>query len=213
MAAEWKYDPITHVYIDPNGRRVTPRQLVSARDRFAAARQAMLHALGLQLAAGSITVEQWEGEFKRLVAETITALHLFGAGGEAMVRARSIHIDRLVQALDRQLPFATQFIDQVRSGELSGDAIAARSELYVGAGVSAYEQARADDWGVELPYYPADHGTPCESNCRCSWIIETAWNEQEQRDVTTARWQTEGDGKVCDGCMTRAREWPGNVIG
>lgn len=207
MAVEWLYDPDEHRYYR-DGRVVSLREIVRTRDQFAAARQAMLRALGEQLAAGTITLAVWEVEFRRIVAETITALHLFGAGGEQMIRQKPVHIARLVEALERQIPFARSFIDEVRDGVVAADAVAARSELYVGAGITAHDQARADDWGITLPYYPADHGTPCQSNCRCSWEITTSTDEATGRDVTRAYWQTEGDSKVCSGCRSRGAEFP-----
>jgi hypothetical protein len=207
VAVRWEYDEERHRYLR-DGRVVPIRELVRTRDQFAAARQAMLRALGEQLAAGTITLAMWEAEFRAIVAETMTALHLFGAGGEAMLIKKPIHVLRLIQALDRQMPFAKSFVDDIIVGTTSLDAVAARSELYVGAGIMAYEQARSDEWGVTLPFYPADHGTPCQSNCRCNWTITTAVDEVSGRDVTMAYWQTEGDGKVCDGCRRRGAEYP-----
>jgi hypothetical protein len=215
VADQWTYDPQKRQYVDPNGRLVPIRELVRVRDQFASARQAMLRTIGEQLAAGTITVAEWEAQFRAIVAETITALHIFGAGGETMVRTKPMHLRRLVTALERQIPFANAFVSELQTGQIEATAVAARSELYVGAGITAYEEARADEWGVTLPYYPADHGTPCESNCRCNWTITTSTHELTGRDMTTAYWQTEGDGKVCDGCQQRAAEYPypGEVVG
>lgn len=214
MAVEWLYDPDQHRYYR-DGVVVPIRELVRTRDQFAAAQQALLRALGEQLDAGTISITEWETQFRAIAAETLTALHMFGAGGEAMVRDRPIHIIRLIQALERQIPYANEFVRQVRTGEIETTAIAARSELYVGAGITAYEQARSDDWGITLPFYPADGDTECLANCRCSWELSTSLDEDTGRDVTMAVWQTEGDDKVCASCMGRGALFPepGVVVG
>jgi len=212
MASLWDYDPDRHVWISPAGQIISFPQLITLRDGFASARQAMVRALGEELAAGTITMDEWAQAFKALSAETITALHLFGSGGEAMVRQRPALVARLATLLERQIPFADAFIAEVRSGAVSLDAVAARSELYVGAGIEAYEQARADERGIELPYYPADGSSECKSNDRCAWIIETRWDDELGRDATFATWQTEHDENVCDTCRQRGAEWQNRMI-
>ena len=208
----WTYDPRLHRFRDARGNLVSMRDLITTRDRFVAAREAMAQALGESFASGAISLDDFEAQFRALTAETITAMQMFGAGGEAMLRQKPVHIARLVELLTRQIPYADAFLSELRAGEVSPEAAGARAAMYQAAGINAYEVAQSDDWGISLPYYPADGDTECHSNCRCSWEITTNWDEAQQRDVTYARWQTEGDDKVCDGCQGRADAWPGNVI-
>jgi hypothetical protein len=208
VAVKWTYDPTANQYSYPSGRKVPLRELVRVRDGFAAARQTMLRELGEQLASGKIGLPEWEVQFRAIVSETISALHMFGAGGEQMLAQNPMHIVRLRMALNEQMPFSSRFVSQIYTGEVSPEAVAARSEQYVGAGIKAYEQARADNWGITLPYYPADHLTECHGNCRCSWSITTTTDATTGNDVTKAWWQTEGDDKVCADCRRRGADYP-----
>lgn len=88
------------------------------------------------------------------------------------------------------------------------DAVAARSELYAGTVVHSFEVAQVEAIAVvrgrglrDLPYFPADGGTQCRSNCRCSWTI--AYDDIDR--IYRCTWNTEGDGKVCAGCAERRR--------
>lgn len=210
--ADWRYDPAKHAYIDPAGKIVTLRQMVATRDAFVAARVAMAQALGDALAAGTITLDEFSTQFRALSAETLTALHLFGSGGAAMVEARPTLVARLAQLLERQIPYADAFIAELQDGTVTAEAAGARAGLYQGAGIEAYEQARADDFGIELPFYPADGSSECKTNDRCAWIIETRWNDELGRDVTYATWQTEHDENVCETCRQRGAEWQDRMI-
>jgi hypothetical protein len=92
-------------------------------------------------------------------------------------------------------------------------AMAARSELYSGATIVAFEegQAAAHSAGrgvLILPVYPADNGTECRSRCRCGWHI----TGDESAQVWRCTWVTAGDRGVCDGCRDRGRRYANLIV-
>lgn len=212
MATEYTYDPDSHAYRDERGLIVPFRAMVSIRDGFVSARQVLVRDLAVLYTSGAIDLDTFITRFRAITAESLAALFLLGGGGAAAVTARPLSLSLLQTLLDRQMPFASSFFDDIRAGSLSDAEIGARAALYQEAAVTSYEQAAADSWGIELPFYPADHGTECESNCRCSWEITTVTNPDTGQDETYATWNTMGDAKVCSGCRQRASEWQNQRI-
>jgi hypothetical protein len=205
MAAEWTYDPIAHVFRNAVGKTLTAKQMVTIRDAFILSREEHVKAIVAQWDVGEITREVMINLFRQATAETITALSVIGAGGQQRAGQIADFERILSDALGKQMPFADRFVQEILSGALSADDIAARAAQYQSSAVETYEQASASDWGIDLPYWPADHLTTCFSNCRCAWLIDTVFEGDDQ--VTFATWATEGDDKVCEDCAARGQEW------
>lgn len=167
-----------------------------------------LHALGhvaiqdatQRLAAGG-SVDRWEQEMARILAREHTAALIAGTAERAGVpvnpglfrglsRAERAELNATVKA---QLGYLKRFADDVRAGRLSPAQIAARAELYAGPARATYYRSRY----IGLPFYPADGGTPCLSNCKCSW--------REEEGVYY--WQLSAS-EHCNGCLDREARNP-----
>ena len=60
----WRWDPNTRRYRDARGRFMSYKTLVNARDAFVEANQAWFAEHTARLADGSITLQQWERQFR-----------------------------------------------------------------------------------------------------------------------------------------------------
>lgn len=201
----WTYDNIRHKFVNAaTGAPLTQAQLIVVRDSFLSARSDVARALVRRYLAGEITFDVWVAAFRHETALTHAAMYQLGAGGSERMTQLSVWTQRLQTMLERQIPYANGFIDEVLAGLVTPAQMEERAALYMGAAVESYERANADDWQIDLPYFPAD-GTLCLTNCRCSWNIETVI--EGDSEVTYATWQTEGDDDVCAVCEERGNEW------
>lgn len=205
----WTYDPLRRVYIGPNGRALTPRQMVRLRNAFADARAEVAKDLAIALIAGALTLPEFSDAFEQFIADTILAGYLFGRGG--VTQATDADYARVTELIEAQLAFWATFRGALesefggieRTGELSDKQLTARASLYSGAAVHAYEVGRSDAYGFALPGYPADGAAPCLTSDRCWWDI----TESDDGTAWLATWHTQGDERVCDVCRQRARDW------
>jgi hypothetical protein len=206
MAVEWLYSLEKHQYVNAKtGRKLTPKQLTKIRDSFIKVREDSARALAERLASGEITQAAFEDAFRASVAETFAAQQALGAGGFENLAKLPGEVQQLETMLTKQIPFADQFMQDMKAGLLSNDEIAQRAALYQGSSVEAFEKANASDAGVgDLPYWPGDWGTVCKAGCRCSWEIETVFEGEDE--VTYVTWQTEEDGAVCEDCQQRGND-------
>jgi hypothetical protein len=214
MAINWIYDSSKHVFRNADtGRKLTPNQLIKVRDGFVAAQEDTAKGLVDRYAAGEMTQAELQSALSATTSETMTAMSVIGAGGVERVGQMGSEFTSLLQdMLDYQGGYFDQFMTDLANGIITNEEAAQRASLYQSAAINAYEQASAQEAGISdaLPYFAGDWGTPCASGCRCSWIIDTVFEGGDQ--VTYATWQTEEDGRVCDGCEQRAKEWPRTEI-
>lgn len=199
----WRYDPVIATYSDDDGRTLSQEQMRDVRNAMADGFEEEAAALVLLWFAGKITLEQWAQAFAGLVAAGITAAYVLGYGGTMMLDAAADA--RIYELIAAQYAYLTGFAEDIyaalRAGVPMSEAMmAARSGLYAGSMVEAYEQANAEAHGAMLPYWPADGGTPCMQRCRCWWAYE------QGDGVTNAYWHTQEDPGVCEGCLNREAE-------
>jgi hypothetical protein len=169
------------------------------RDDLIAALSLLVAGLAADLADGTITLEEWETAMRDQIKVALGAAYVFGRGGlDAMT-------DNDWDALSRLVVSAYMYLDQfatdIEQSLLSEAAIAARSELYIGAGVGAYERGAATALDLYLPVYPGDD---CEgrTNCRCWWDV----NEWEDGSME-AIWHCEDDQESCDTCIAHGEQY------
>lgn len=170
-------------------------------DRIAALLARDIAAITRELLAGG-TVDRWE----RAMLEAITRGHaaaaiagtaerLGVAAGSKLLNERNLsqaERQAIRDAVAAQLPYLRQFAADL--GKLSDAQIAARGALYAGATRATYSDAR---WsGKNLPAHPADGGTQCLVNCRCSWV---------ERD-DGMYWEL-GQAEHCGDCESHAAQW------
>ena len=203
----WAFDPVTHRYT--NGKRVlTERQLLDLRNSIADGMGEESASLATRLLDGEITLAQWAEEFAALIHDGVSAGFVLGRGGVMQMDATAV--ERLASLITDQLGFAKAFATDLSTsldlGTATVDGVAARSALYGGGAVQAFHVGQSQDWGIELPYYPADGETSCLGRCRCEWhITDNADGEPE------ATWVTVGDERVCPECEARGKEYgPGS---
>jgi len=210
---------------DETGRAVSAATVIAARDALADEYAAQFRSLALLYTAGGLTASAWTELFTGLLMEAIAHGYLFGRGG--IERMGDADWQRVTETYARQLDYARNFIAEVEAriaerpaGASVADVLeevapstAARAELYAGSVVESYEQGQVaavseHRGALRMPVYPADGGTECKSRCRCAWSIT---GDEETRQWT-ARWITEGDDNVCDGCRERGRLYANLVI-
>ena len=169
------------------------------RDELLAALALLVAGLAADLADGSITLEQWESAMRDQIKTALGTAYVFGRGG----------IDQMTdadwQALSALVVSAYMYLDQfamdIEASLLSEAAIAARSELYVGAGVGAYERGQAAALDLYLPVYPGDD---CDgmTRCRCWWDVNDLGDGSME-----AIWHCEDDSESCDTCIAHGDEY------
>lgn len=102
--------------------------------------------------------------------------------------------DEIKRAVAGQVLYLRNFAADVQAGRLSDAQIAARAGLYAGATRASYSKGR---WsGKGLPAYPADGGTACLVNCKCSWVERGGM----------MYWEL-GTAEHCPDCESRAAQW------
>ena len=169
------------------------------RDELLAGLALLVSGLASDLADGTITLEEWETSMRDQIKMALGAAYVFGRGGldqmtDADWQALSLLVINAYMYLD-------QFAMDIEASLLSEAAIAARSELYVGAGVGAYERGQASAYDVFLPEYPGDTCSG-RTNCRCSWSLEP----QDDGSID-AYWVCEDDEASCDNCIANGQQY------
>lgn len=169
------------------------------RDELLAALALLVAGLAEDLATGSITLDEWESAMRDQIKDALGMAYVFGRGGlDQMTDADWHALSGLVVAAYMYLD---QFATDIEQSLLSEAAIAARSEMYIGAGVGAYERGQASALDLYLPVYPGDD---CEgmTNCRCWWDV----NELGDGSME-AIWHCEDDKESCDVCIAHGEEF------
>jgi hypothetical protein len=194
----YTYRTDDHTYRDDADAVVGQATQQDIRDGFAEASERWAENLVALLAAGRLTVDQFERELRERQARTFVAQYLLGRGGRhALTDAdRQVLSDILVE----QYGFARGFATDLIAGALSVDAATTRAGQYFAASTQAQARALGAAWGVTLPHHPGDLSTQCGSNCGCRISLE------DNGDTVNAFWITAGIDN-CDDCLRREREW------
>jgi hypothetical protein len=185
--------------------------LVSRRDKQILAWQQALAQMARDelrdAETGGVTesgVKAFGPAFLESLAMMLTAAFVYAAGGAT--RMDETQWGRVAELVGKQQDFASNFLDALRAGQVSGDEAIARSGMYAGSAVEAFEQGRASQLGDtlnldDLPGYPGDGLTQCLSNCRCYWSYE------ETASGWDCYWNVANDEGTCVGCMERGVLW------
>lgn len=196
----FQYDLASRRYRDTDtGRYLSKATVRNLREAYLDAAKETAAALSERLADQQLTLRQWERGMRATIRDAhVGAAALGGGGRNAMTAADWGAVGQAVQA---QYGWLSEFSREIAAGELSGVQVAARSQMYVDAGATAFERARVARIGdLSLPSYPGED-TVCHSRCRCEWHIE------EADDEWLATWQLSGSGESCETCLGRAAEW------
>lgn len=134
-------------------------------------------------------------EMEAVITRAHTAATVGGIGDRTRVEVRGLsRAERkdLQAAIAAQRPYLTRFAEDMRSGNLTPEAIQRRAELYAGPVRATYSKSRFP----QAPDWPGSGNTECLAWCKCSW--------QEKDGLL--HWQL-GTSEHCPGCLTRASEW------
>lgn len=202
----WTWQTETRRYRNPQtGRFVSDDTVTFWRNMFIDRRQGAVRDLAQALAAGWVSIGSWREQMGEIQRETYGIMAALGRGGLAAMQPDDW--ERVNAQLAHQQPFLERFASEIEQGRLTVDQIGARSELYVGTSVQAFEAARAAAWGdPDLPELPGDGSTPCGGNCRCSWSIKAtavAWE---------CTWHGSNDERTCNGCSNNQDRWAPLII-
>lgn len=132
------------------------------------------------------------------VSDAITTAYTVARGGVPLVTDGGWRT--VVDLVARQDTYAQGFVTALREGTVSEAQAVARSRLYAGSAVEAFERGKADQIGFAAPVYPTQD---CEgiTNCRCWWDL------QEFPDRFEGTWHAEGDRNTCGPCKRHARDY------
>lgn len=198
----WTWDAAKRRYTDGE-RTVTQRDLLKLRNAVAGGVAEESSSLAQRLVGGALTLAEWAKSFAGLIRDGVAANFLLGRGGTSQIDdgARSA-LDRLIaDQMGFAKSFATDLAPQLAAGEATAEGVAARSALYAGASVQAFDHGRGQAFGLDLPYFPADGLTACHGNCRCEWSID------DLDDRIEATWHTVGDDATCADCADRGNQY------
>lgn len=176
---------------------------MTAPDRIATLLARDIAAITRELLGGG-TVANWERRMLDAIARGHAAAAIAGtaerlgvAAGSKLLNERNlsrVERDEIRRAVAGQVPYLRNFAADVATGRLSDAQIAARAGLYAGATRASYSKGR---WsGKGLPAYPADGGTACLVNCKCSWVERGGM----------MYWEL-GTAEHCPDCESRAAQW------
>lgn len=199
MAGPWRYDVAGKRYLDRDGGVVARSTTNDWVDGFLDGQSRTAGDLARMLDGGQLTLPQWEREMRALVKRTHVASYVVGRGGKAQMTQRDY--GSTGWHIRQQYGHLRDMARQVQEGDVSAAQLAARSEQYAQSARAGFFRGYGRRWVIELPYHPADGGTPCHGNCRCAWDITE--DEAEVR----AYWRLGGSARgPCAGCQSRASE-------
>lgn len=155
------------------------------------------------LAGGQLTPAQWHNEMLHTLGEYHTAAYLLGRDTQTISDPAQRF---LLATMGRQAEYLGHFTDAIEDGRISDAEIHARAQQYAGALHATADRGRTWDW--PLPFMPADGGTNCRSNCRCTW----QGRNLDHEELTGDWYWVLSPGDACEGCRERADGNPYVVV-
>lgn len=132
------------------------------------------------------------------IASMTISAYVSGRGGAGSMTTQDL--SSLRANLEKQEQFATAFVDEIKSGNVTRKAAASRAGMYAGNTAAAFEQGKASQRDFIPPMLP---GVDCKglTRCRCYWKIVT------YADRIEATWIAKGDAETCNPCAEHAIQW------
>ena len=197
---DWVWNDLTKAYRNRKTKKqVSSDTLQTVRDDFIDSLRDGFSDLTMALADSQKSVQEWLYEMRKRVRDAFSAQYMLPRGGRnGMFQA---DLDTLTESILLQYGFLQAFAGDIRKGLLSLKQITARSELYVEASTSVYEQGKAASFGITLPEYPGDGNQICGVRCRCRWVLVNAEN------AVNAYWTLDPQAKHCRSCLGNAAKW------
>lgn len=194
-STRWEWSAETKRYRDKEtGRFLSATKNRELRDDFMAAQRDQMATASRRMAAGDLSLKDWEAQMQAAIKASWGVNYSFGRGGRNALTAD----DRaaIADLVKDQFTYLRGFAQDAAAGKLSAAQIEARAELYGNASGLAFDFGRAAAYvGLRLPAMPG-MGTICRSNCLCFWRIEEDDTEWRAYWSTSAR-------ESCDTCVGR----------
>ena len=197
---DWVWNDKTKAYRNSKTKKqVSSDTLQTVRDAFIDALREGFSDLTMELVDSQKSVQEWLYEMRKRVRDAFSAQYMLPRGGRNGMFQTDL--DTLTESILLQYGFLQAFAGDIRKGLLSLKQITARSELYVEASTSVYEQGKAASFGITLPEYPGDGNQICGVRCRCRWVLvnDTA--------AVKAYWTLDPQAKHCSSCLGNAAKW------
>lgn len=157
-------------------------------------------------------VDRWQREMREHLLRAHTAAYIAATAERLNIPANSPLISRqrlsraekqdIQAAVNRQLEYLSGFVIDIRSGDMSPAAIAARANLYAPSIRPFYYQQRWGDWEIPDRLLPGLQS--CLGNCRCS-LLDVRDNGDGTGVLTRVMGATEHH---CKECPPLAGDWP-----
>lgn len=195
--ARWQYHIPSKTYIDAEGNPLSQATLNEVRDAYLGEMDDLIAAYADNLEKGDWSVTTFETEMRRRLKDAYIAEYVLGKGGVSQVTQSDY--GRLGNMLKAQYKHLRNFLDDIGDEKETRGTVGNRARNFIGSARQAFSRGRGRAYGLDLPYHPADGGTPCHGACRCHWDIDEDENEWR------AYWKTTAN-ESCAGCQSRAAE-------
>jgi hypothetical protein len=201
QADGWTYNP----RLPGSGYRNTQTGLFMSRadirglsDKIVTEYQGRTDGLANQVAEQQITADAWQADMRRQIKKAYTQQYLLGIGGRSLMTPADW--GSVGGMLADQYRFLDGFADEVATGALSAEAIAARARMYINSSGEAFSRAqlrahirdqRANEklWNLRAR---SEHCDDCVALNALGWIPI----EQEHRAPSTGQVATPGGGQT-----------------
>lgn len=152
-----------------------------------------------QMATESISLDEWEKQFRQIIKQE--SLIEYGVGRGGFKQMTQSDYGRVGRYLRDQYEYLRNFKKAV--ADLSDAQIKVRSQMYASASKYMYERARSVALDIpKLPAYPCDGTSECLINCGCGWDYQ----KLEGDGNWDCRWK-KTKKESCPTCIDRADKW------
>lgn len=223
----WAWDDVQKIHINTDdGSRMTREKLLAFSQQSVTASTNKVNTLASQISTGILTPEQWrEAMWEEMKREHIRQYLLARGGREQMSPVDWGSIGGSLAEQKRWFDGFADVVDGLTEGQIkvrtfvelvaldlgNGRSLGGvqRAAMYVNSSREAFYRARARALGFspdELPYHPADGGTPCLTRCNCDWEYVPIFDDENNLIGWDCYWRLGASEEHCDGCLIRANE-------
>ena len=184
-----------------DGRFIGLSQMAVLRQEYITHEKQVAANLANDLFAGKINLTQWQTGMREVIRRNFVTEYELARGGRKQMTQRDWGI--LGQKIRSQYQYLQGFARDLAGGrytQAQAGVAARRAGMYVDSANQAFEQGKAEGYGLVLPAYPTDGTSECLSNCRCYWRI------QETETEWLCFWRLR-KAEHCLTCKARAKQW------
>lgn len=142
VAGQFTFDTRSQRYRGPGGQFVSQREIKRLMNTVSNAAKREIAVISRQLAAGQITIDQWQTSMMEAVKSLHIAQYAAGRGGFGSLTARDFGL--MGAELRFQYERLENFARQIEAGIVKPTGIERRAGLYANSGNVSFERARRD---------------------------------------------------------------------